>query len=138
MKKVYIVDDDKNIVDSLSMVLKNAGYEVGAQFDDRDVVENTARFGADLVILDVMFPEDGGLGFELARRYRTDRRTEKTPILMLSAINERHLYPGRFSNKDRNETWIPVEHFVDKPVAPKALLQKVDELLNKDTCSQHD
>ena len=128
MKKVYIVDDDKNIVDALSIVLKSAGYEVGAQHDDKNVVPNVLAFGADLVILDVMFPEDSGAGFELARALKGDERTSRLPILMLSAINERGIYTGSFSNRDRDPTWLPVQEFVEKPVSPKALLAKVAAL----------
>ena len=75
VKRVYVVDDDKSIVESLSIVLESAGYEVGAQYDDKNVVDNVADFSADLIILDVMFPEDSGAGFKLARALKADERT---------------------------------------------------------------
>ncbi len=129
MKRVYVVDDDKNIVESISMVLESAGYELGSQYDDKNVVDNVAEFGADLIILDVMFPEDPGSGFEVARALKSDERTSRTPILMLSAINETGIYTGSFSNRDRDASWLPVQEFVEKPISPKALLAKVDLLL---------
>lgn len=128
MKRVYVVDDDRNIVESLSMVLKSAGYEIGAQHDDKDVVENAIAFRADLIILDVMFPEDSGAGFEVARQLKADIRTAGTPILMLSAVNETGIFTGRFSNKDRDDAWLPVQDFVEKPISPKSLLAKVEGL----------
>ena len=128
MKRVYVVDDDKDIVESVSIVLESAGYEVGAQNDDKDVVAKVAEFGADLVILDVMFPEDSGAGFELARALKSDERTSGLPILMLSAINETGIYAGRFSSRDRDPAWLPVQDFVEKPISPKALLAKVELL----------
>jgi DNA-binding response OmpR family regulator len=131
MKKVYIVDDDKSIVESLSIVLKSAGYEVGCQNDDKNVVDNARKFGADLIILDVMFPEDMGAGFEVARSLKGDQHTSGIPILMLSAINERGIYAGTFSNRDRDNTWLPVQEFVEKPVSPRVLLQKVEALCGR-------
>ena len=130
MKKIYIVDDDKHIIESVSMVLKSAGYEVGSQTDDRNVVDKVKAFGPNLIILDVMFPENEGAGFEMARELRQSPSTASIPILMLSAVNERELYPGKFSNEDRDASWLPVQEFVEKPIDPKSLLEKVKELCN--------
>ncbi|MBI4862132.1 MAG: response regulator [Candidatus Riflebacteria bacterium] len=134
MKKVYIVDDDRDIIDAMTIVLKSAGYEVGSQTDDHDVAANAIRYGADLIILDVMFPENEGAGFEVARALRENEATRSVPILMLSAVNERRIYPGRFTNKDRDEAWLPVNEFVEKPINPKALLERVAALLGVCSC----
>ena len=64
MKKIYIIDDDRDIVESMSMVLKANGYEVSAQYNDENVVENVLKYNPDLIILDVMFPENNSIGFE--------------------------------------------------------------------------
>lgn len=129
MKRIYIVDDDRDIVEFITMVLEKAGYETGAQYDDRNVVENVGAFGADLVILDVMFPEDESSGFKLARELHTDEKVGQVPILMLSAINERGIYPAKFRNRDRDDEFLPVQAFVEKPISPEALLAKVKKLL---------
>ena len=131
MKRVYVVDDDKDMVESISIVLESTGYEVGAQYDDKNVVANVAEFGADLIILDVMFPDDSGAGFELARALKSDERTSHLPILMLSAINETGIYAGSFSNRDRDPSWLPVQEFVEKPISPKVLLAKVELLCSR-------
>jgi len=129
MKKIYIIDDDRNIVESLKIVLESRGYKVGAQYDQNNVVENVHKFGADLTILDVMFPEDDGAGFVMARSLKGDDNTKHIPILMLSAVNEKGVYAGTFSNRDRDEAYLPVEEFVEKPINPKDLLQKVEKIL---------
>jgi CheY-like chemotaxis protein len=131
VKRVYVVDDDKDMVESISIVLESTGYEVGAQYDDKNVVANVAEFGADLIILDVMFPDDSGAGFELARALKSDERTSHLPILMLSAINETGIYAGSFSNRDRDPSWLPVQDFVEKPISPKVLLAKVELLCSR-------
>lgn len=131
MKKVYIIDDDRNIVDAMNIVLKANGYAVDAQYDEKNVVENLVAKKPDVVILDVMFPENQSAGFDIAREIRNDARTEGIPILMLSAINEKGVYAGTFSNKDRDDSWLPVNEFVEKPIRPDQLLQKVRAALEK-------
>ncbi len=128
MKRVYVIDDEQSIVESVSMILESKGYEVRAQNDDKDVVDNVVAFGADLVIVDVMFPEDSGAGFKMARALKSDERTTALPLLMLTAVNEAGIYVGRFSNKDKDEAWLPVQEFVEKPVDPEVLLAKVEAL----------
>ena len=128
MKRVYVIDDDPSIVESVTMILESKGYAVGAQNDAEDVVDHVVAFGADLVIVDVMLPEDTGAGFTMARALKADERTATLPLLMLTAVNEAGLYPGRFSNKDRDDSWLPVQEFVEKPVVPDVLLAKVEAL----------
>lgn len=130
MKKVYIIDDDKDIVEFISVILQDAGYETGCQYDDTDVVKNVKDFSPDAVILDVMFPEDESAGFRMARELHADPATAKAPILMLSAINERGIYPGKFTDHDRDDAFMPVASFVEKPIAPDDLIAKINALVN--------
>ena len=131
MKKIYIIDDDRDIVESLSMVLKANGFEVAAQYNDEDVVANVKKFGPDLIILDVMFPENSSAGFSIAREIKKEDDLSKIPVIMLSAINERGIYIGQFSSQDVDSEWLPVSVFLDKPVAPKDLLAQVKSMLEK-------
>jgi CheY-like chemotaxis protein len=128
VKRVYVIDDEPSIVESVSMVLEGNGYVVGSQTDDKDVVDNVVEFGADLVILDVMLPEDTAAGFKMARALQADARTTALPRLMLTAVNEAGIYVGKFTNKDLDEAWLPVQEFVEKPVVPELLLAKVKAL----------
>lgn len=131
MKRVYVIDDEQSIVETVTMILEGEGYAVGAQNDATDVVENVAAFGADVVIVDVMLPEDSGAGFTMARDLKADGRTRRVPIIMLTAVNEAGIYPGTFSNKDRDDAWLPVQEFVEKPVVPEVLLEKVAALCGR-------
>ncbi|HLE11064.1 MAG: hypothetical protein A2504_01800 [Bdellovibrionales bacterium RIFOXYD12_FULL_39_22] len=128
MKKIYIVDDDRNIVESMTIALESVGHKIAAQYDEENVVNNILNFAPDLIILDVMFPENEGAGFEMARAIKEDARTSKIPILMLSAVNAKGSYAGTFSNKDRDDSWLPVQDFVEKPINPKDLIAKVRRL----------
>jgi len=131
MKKIYIIDDDRDIVESISMVLKANGYDVSAQYNDENVVENVLKYNPDLIILDVMFPENNSVGFEIAREIKGNDKLTNIPIIMLSAVNEKGIYVGRLTSQDINESWLPVNIFLDKPVQPKELLLQVKSMLDK-------
>ena len=130
-KRVYIIDDDRDIVESMSIVLKKNNYEVSAQYDDLQVEENVKAARPDLIVLDVMFPEDSSAGFEIARKLKTNSELKALPILMLSAVNERGIYVGKFSNKNIDDSFLPVNMFLEKPVKPAVLLERVASLIGK-------
>jgi len=113
------------------MVLKANGYEVSAQYNDENVVENVLKYNPDLIILDVMFPENNSVGFEIARDIKGNNKLTNIPIIMLSAVNEKGIYVGRLTSQDIDESWLPVTLFLDKPVQPKELLLQVKSILDK-------
>ena len=136
MKAIYIIDDDRNIVEAMSMVLQAHGYKVAAQYDEEHVIENLIAHKPDLVILDVIFPQNPSAGFDIARQIKNNAATAAIPIIMLSAINEKGVYAGTFSNNDRDDAWLPVEEFIEKPIKNNQLLQKVKAVLEKKTSGQ--
>jgi len=131
MAKIYIIDDDRDIVESISTVLEANGYEVSSQYNDENVIENVLKQNPDLIILDVMFPENNSAGFEIAREIKRNKKLTDIPIIMLSVINERGIYIGQFSKQDIDPTWLPVNLFLDKPIQPKELLKQVESILKK-------
>ncbi len=126
--KIYIIDDDTDIVSSLTAYLESAGYEVGAQYEEEELVENLERFNPDLIILDVMFPGDPGAGFRMARTIRHQDRFSRTPVIMLSAVNREGEFLCKFSSRDIDEVYLPVTEFVEKPVDPAVLIAKIRKL----------
>lgn len=129
MSKIYIIDDDRDIVDALTMVLEAEDHEIASQHDEEDAVQNVTNFKADLIILDVIFPENDGAGFEIARKLKHDEKTKDIPIAMLSAVNEKGQYSGTFSNADKDDVYLPVDEFVEKPLIPAELIKLVNKLL---------
>lgn len=127
MAYVLIVDDDEGFASAAAMALKAHGYEVEVELD---IHQATARMGSrrpDLLILDVMFPEDSAAGFTLARALHQDEKLKEIPILMLTAINQR--FPLGFSSRDIDDGWLPVSDFLEKPVDLEFLVSKVRHLL---------
>ncbi|MFW5862804.1 MAG: response regulator [Spirochaetota bacterium] len=129
-KKILIVDDDRDLVESLAQALKMNGYDVVAAYSGSEGLQTLLQQKPDLLILDVMMETDTA-GFEMAYQVRSDRETSKyrevkdTPIIMLTAINQ--VTNNRFSlNED--QSFLPgINDFLTKPVKIDDLVEKVNE-----------
>ena len=84
MKKVLVIEDDRNIVDLLEIHLKDLNCDIVKSYDGRDGLDKALRDDYDLMILDLMLP--GVEGTEICRQVRAQRKT--TPIMMLTAKSE--------------------------------------------------
>ncbi len=130
MSYIMIVDDDDDFSFATATILEQAGHEVRVESSISGAESSMKTKLPDLVILDVMFPENGSAGFELARKMRqSDEATKRTPILMLTAINSK--VPLGFCDMDIDDAWMPVQDFLEKPVDFDILQSKVDKLLTQ-------
>jgi two-component system OmpR family response regulator len=130
MAYVLIVDDDEDFASAVAAVLRGAGHEVGIELDPQSGLASIEGRRPDLVILDVMFPEDASAGFELARTIRHySEKVKDIPVLRLTAVNQR--FPLGFTPNDIDESWMPVADFLEKPVDFDVLRSKVAALLSK-------
>jgi len=128
MAYLLIVDDDEDFADATATVLRTDGHEVQIVLDTATATTLMEERRPDLVVLDVMFPEDSSAGFELARKIRHEsEKLKDVPILMLTAVNVK--FPLGFGPQDIDETWMPVTDFVEKPVDFDVLRAKVSTLL---------
>jgi len=123
MTKILIVDDDPDVVDAVRLFLKKEGYEVASAASRSEGMQKVQEFGPDLLLLDCMMEEVDD-GMVMARELRSQGFS--APILMLSSI-------GKVLGQDfdRDDEILPVDEFVEKPIEPRVLLDKVSELLSK-------
>lgn len=130
MPYVMIVDDDEDFAGAVGDELRDAGHEVQIELDPPQALQKMADRTPDLIILDVMFPEDDSAGFSLARQLRqVGGGLQDVPVLMLTAVNAR--FPFGFSSRDIDDAWLPVSDFLEKPVDFGLLREKVKALLGK-------
>lgn len=120
MAKIVIIDDDPDILDACSLVLHSKGYEVNTATNPDEGYELVKKTNPDLIILDVVMnePDDG---FFLAQKFRKEKIT--VPILMLSSVSK--TVGMNFGISEL----VPVDDFVEKPIPPSLLVEKVEYLL---------
>ena len=130
MSYLLMVDDDEDFASAVATVLRGGGHDVRIELDLSAALRSMTARRPDLVLLDVMFPEDSTGGFELARQMRRSQDALKdVPILMLTAVNTR--FPLGFSSKDIDEDWLPVTDFLEKPIDLDVLAERVKTMLAK-------
>lgn len=122
MELIAIIDDDPDILDASSLVLKSKGYNVITANNPNDGYKIVKEKKPDLIILDVMMDEPDD-GFFLAQRFRKEKIT--TPILMYTSVSKAIGFEF-----GKNEM-VPVDDFVEKPISPDELVKKVETLLHK-------
>ncbi len=122
MPLIAVIDDDPDIREASSLVLNSKGYEVVTGTNPKEGYEIVKKQNPDLIILDVMMDEPDD-GFFLAQKFR--REGIKTPIIMYTSISKTVGMDFGVSEM------VPVDDFVEKPISPETLIQKVEKLLKK-------
>ncbi len=105
----------------MRITLENAGFEVIDAQDGKKGVEKIKKESPDLVILDVMMGSQDE-GFFVAYEIRNDPELSDIPIIMLTAIGQE---TGFSFNKEKDEDFLPVNEFLEKPVDPDKLVELV-------------
>lgn len=124
--KVLVVDDDVDFVKITKAMLERNGYVVATAFSGQEGREKAKSERPDLIVLDAMM-ETETEGFHVAYDIRKDAELRSTPIVMLTAINLRD-FPWKVQ---QDETWLPVDVFLDKPVTSEKLVAEVNKVLRK-------
>lgn len=122
MALIAVIDDDPDICEASTLVLSSRGHKVITASNPKDGYEIVINQKPDLIILDVMMEEPDD-GFFLAQRFR--KENIKIPILMYTSVSKTvgmDYAPGDM---------VPVDDFVEKPITPELLIQKVETLLKK-------
>lgn len=117
-KKIYLADDEKNILDLMCMFLKNEGYEVQAFSNGDDLYRAFVESPADMIILDIMMPGTDGLGICAMIREKYN-----VPIIMVSA---------RDSELDRiTGITMGSDDYLSKPFPPMELVARVKAIFRR-------
>ena len=132
-EKILLVDDDRDLVEVLRKILERAGYACSAAHDVAQGLAAAETFRPDLILLDIMMPSSTeGFQFIHQLRQRADPYFQRVPVVMLTAIAERtglRFYPESEGGSYPAGQPVPVQDFVDKPVDPAHLLDKVQRAL---------
>lgn len=121
MSTIYIVEDDRNISEIESFSLKNSGYDVAVYENAHSFYEALQVKAPDLILLDVMLPDEGGL--TIVEKLRADPLTKKTPIILVTA---------KTTEMDKVKGLdIGADDYLTKPFGVMELISRVKALLRR-------
>ena len=121
MALIYIVEDDKNISEIESFSLKNAGHQTVEFPDGRSFYKELAEKKPDLILLDIMLPDEDGLS--ILRKIREKRETKRIPVIMVTAkTTEIDKVKGLDNGAD---------DYMTKPLGVMELVSRVKALLRR-------
>jgi len=127
MAKILLVDDDPDFVEVTKLILEKNGHQVITASSGEEGWKKAQEQDIDLFLLDVMM-ETPDEGFQLAYKIRKDDKLKQKPIILLTAVGK---VTGFKFDKEKDEDFLPVEEYIEKPVKPEDLLDKINKVLNK-------
>lgn len=124
-KLVYVVEDDKEQLYVLRILLSDAGFDVVTETDADKALDGVQALRPDIILMDVMLPSHSGIdGFELCANIRKLPDFKDTPIFIVSAITE-----GATHHRDKMMTQAGANEFITKPYDPPVLIEKIRQYL---------
>jgi DNA-binding response OmpR family regulator len=121
MSEILVVDDDRDVAQSIELSLRRRGYRVTLAHSGVEALKTLRRYRPDIVILDILMP--GMSGLEVCRHLRTDPNTVGLPIIFLTA---------RGQEQDRIDGLrAGADDYLSKPFSLEELILRVKAVLRR-------
>ena len=121
-KSILLIEDEQNILEALSFILRRAGWNVYTHSNGNDANEVINSLKPAVVVLDIMLP--GKSGFDVLRDLRSSEVDQKTPVMILTA---------RGQEKDRDAAKIlGADLFMTKPFVNSEVLNALEGLFDNE------
>jgi two-component system phosphate regulon response regulator PhoB len=118
---ILVIDDEKDLIELVRYNLEKEGFDAIAASDGQAGLEIAQRHKLDLIVLDLMMP--GMDGLEVCRRLRSDARTGRIPLIMLTA---------KATEADRIVGLeLGADDYITKPFSPRELVARVKAILRR-------
>ena len=120
-KRILVVDDEADLVETLRFSLELEGYDVLVAYNGEEALNQARKEIPDLMLLDLMLPKLDG--YKVCRLLKFDERYKHIPILMLTAKTQ---------EKDKaTGLQTGANEYITKPFEMDEVMKKVKEYLNK-------
>ena len=119
--RIVIIEDEKDIVELVRYNFRREGFEVESFMRGREGLDFLRRHPVDIVLLDILLPDDDG--FNICRRLRADERLRGLPVIFLTAKGEE---VDRVLGLE-----IGGDDYVVKPFSPRELVARVKAVLRR-------
>lgn len=120
-KTILVIEDERDVVDLLTLNLRKAGFKISAAADGASGLQKAREDKPDFIILDLMLPKMPGL--EVCRALKSDPATSHIPIMMLTAKAEEidRIVGLEFGADD----------YVTKPFSPREVILRIKAILRR-------
>lgn len=119
--KILVVDDEKDILELLKYNLQKDGYDVKTALDGATAMEIAKKYIPDLVLLDIMMPNQDGV--ETCRQLREIPELNHTFIIFLTARAEEYSEIAAFD--------VGADDYIVKPIKPRALMSRISAMFRR-------
>ncbi|MDY6916532.1 MAG: response regulator [Chloroflexota bacterium] len=127
-RKILVVDDDPDIYEAVDMILTSRGYEVVSAHDGEEGLAALRAEKPDLMILDLLMPRKSGFAVLRELRESGSDEVRDMPVLILTSVRE-EASRRRYELETGEE--LDVDAYVEKPISPEILLERVENLIRK-------
>lgn len=121
MKKILVIDDEKNILKSIVMYLEGHKYSVQAISNGLDGIKFAKEYMPDLILLDLVLPDIDG--YMVCKTIKESLETENIPIVIMSAKSQQVDIDKAFD--------VGALDYIMKPFEPQKLLEKIQKYLKE-------
>lgn len=118
--KLLVVDDNKDVVETLQRRLTKEGYEVSAAYDGEEALQKVKEVDPDIVLLDLMMPRLNG--FEVLKEVREKFRDKWRPIIIISAKDELESMQRCYG--------MDADYYLTKPCSIEDILQGIRDMIS--------
>jgi len=126
--KILVVDDEPDIIDILTYNLKKEGYEVESAEDGIKAVKIAAKFQPDVILLDIMMPNQDGV--ETCRQIREIPELKGTFVIFLTARAEEYSEAAAFD--------VFADDYITQPIKPRALMSRIAALFRRESKKENE
>ena len=127
MKKILVVDDDEEVLETIQLILEIGGYDVEPLEDAELIFERIEDFEPDLILLDIALGKiDGRV---VCSQLKSQYETRNIPILMMSGLYD--------VNEVKSMEFAP-DDFMEKPFKMDILLEKIEKLVSRKKETRYD
>jgi two-component system response regulator ChvI len=121
-QSVALVDDDRNILTSVSMALEAEGFEVRTHSDSEEALRALTQRPADMAVLDIKMPRLTGM--ELLQRLRQNPSTQLMPVIFLTSKDEEVDEIMGLS--------MGADDYITKPFSQRLLIERIRAILRRE------
>jgi DNA-binding response OmpR family regulator len=120
MYKLLVVDDDKDIVETLQKRLRQEGYEVVVAFDGEEALNKVKEDNPDIILLDLILPKLNG--FEVLKEIREKYKDKWRPVIIISAATDLETVKKSYN--------LEADHYLTKPCTMENVLRGIRTMIS--------